>query len=187
MNKRLSFSVAISHLVFWCLFAFVLTFGLGASGVLGATNYTSTAGGSVDINEWSIWKRIVNSCSNNLFIPTNTSAEWTSYVNNSPACAPDYQMIGIAIARNSCNNGYTCDTATKPYPLAQGLTALVPATCNKGINGANGYPDGSRLLQSDGTFIKYCSYSGTYPNFTINCGVLPTNAGKLQYWGGPCI
>lgn len=45
------------------------------------------SGGSQEINLFGADKLVTNNCTNDLFIPTNTSGEWSGFYNNPPSCA----------------------------------------------------------------------------------------------------
>lgn len=53
--------------------------------VYAAQFYTVGSRHIYTINEWSVCKDVKNSLANSLFVPTNTSAEWTALQNNPPA------------------------------------------------------------------------------------------------------
>jgi len=61
---------------------------------LATTHYQVNSGATVAVNEWSVCKNVTNNNAKALFVPTNTSAEWSAFITNKPAdvtladCAP---------------------------------------------------------------------------------------------------
>ena len=51
-----------------------------------AQSYYIASGASQTINEWGVQKKVTNGCGPAIFVPTNSSAEWTAFRNNKPSC-----------------------------------------------------------------------------------------------------
>ncbi len=76
-----------------------------------ATSYRVNNGANQDIAEWSYCRNIANATGRDIFIPTNTSAEWSGFFNNSPGgitvsnCGPcpAIEHIGSAAANGNTN------------------------------------------------------------------------------------
>jgi len=83
---------------------------LGASAIArAASSYVAPCcGGQVTVNEWGVCKVVTNNAANNLFIPTNTAAEWTNFRTN----APIVSVLGACAwcGDGTCNNGESCGT-----------------------------------------------------------------------------
>lgn len=63
----------------------LLTVGIVVSLVVYAASYYSvTAGGSLNITEFTTCRTVTNSNTSALFVPTNSSAEWTAFKSSTP-------------------------------------------------------------------------------------------------------
>ena len=56
---------------------------------------------TVTVNEWSTCSKVTNNCGPAIFVPTNTSAEWSTFITNKPAC------IGLGSCAVPVNCSYT--------------------------------------------------------------------------------
>ena len=54
--------------------------------VFAAQYYAVPNWSTVTVNEWSTCKSVTNNCWPQIFVPTNTAAEWTNFINYKPAC-----------------------------------------------------------------------------------------------------
>jgi len=69
------------------VFAILHFFSMGIlKSSLAASYYKVNAGSTVSINQFGTCRRVTNNCSSAIFVPTNTSAEWSSFINNKPSC-----------------------------------------------------------------------------------------------------
>ena len=59
----------------------LITFGVLIAGDLAnaAQYYRVNNGASIDINEWSVCKKVTNNTGKDIFVPTNTSNEWNQF------------------------------------------------------------------------------------------------------------
>src|SRR3989344_1875893 len=54
---------------------------------LAAQYYSIGNGANATVNEWGTSKIVTNNCGATIFVPTNTSAEWSNFRSYKPACA----------------------------------------------------------------------------------------------------
>ncbi len=95
------------RLVLACSMALLLT---------GATSYQVNNGSNQDIDEWGTCKNVANSHASGdaLFVPTNTSTEWSTFRSNPPA--------GVTISDCAC----TVTAGSQSYTVAGTSTFTVP-------------------------------------------------------------
>ena len=68
------------------LLAIVGLFYINAGKVLAAQYYSVAAGSSININEWGICYKVANAAGYpTIYVPTNTSGEWSAFINNHPS------------------------------------------------------------------------------------------------------
>ena len=80
LKSKLTIFTAIT-LVIFSIFFFSLNI------VEAAQYYRVNRGVTVEINEWSTCRKVTNnSCSLDVFVPTNTSSEWLEFRTNKPIC-----------------------------------------------------------------------------------------------------
>ena len=94
----------ISKILF--IFASILIFLLVVLIVYALSSYRINNGTAQTINEWGTCRRVTNSAGADIFVPTNTLAEWNSFISNHPPAV----SVGSCCGDGSCNNGAGCDT-----------------------------------------------------------------------------
>jgi len=110
MNKRLLLQGGISLLI-------LVIIGII---VFAAVSYRVNNGVNTTINEWSECWDVDNAAGVDLFVPTNTAAEWTAFRTNkptgvtltTPGCDPG-QNCGndpCGVSCGTCSTGWTCGT-----------------------------------------------------------------------------
>lgn len=77
-------SVCTGILLISIVFYFYSKEGLKSS--LAASYYNIGVGSTVSINQFGTCRRVTNNCSLNIFVPTNTSAEWNTFISKKPTC-----------------------------------------------------------------------------------------------------
>ena len=96
-----------------------------------ATSYRVSAGGSLYINEWGIGVTVSNGLASDLFVPTNSQTEFTSFVNATiPGVSLTYQAAScyaLLLAGNTTSGIYSID------PLNNGTNINV--YCDMTTNG----------------------------------------------------
>lgn len=100
---------------------FIALIMLSASLSFAAQMYRVNKTTTVNVVEWSDNKNVTNNCTRDIMVPTKTSAEWTSFKNNKPACV----TIADAV---TCN----CATTTlhgHPLNCASGVTQVFDHFC----------------------------------------------------------
>jgi len=65
-----------------------------------AQYYRVNNGASIDINEWSVCKKVTNNTGKDIFVPTNTSNEWNQFRTYFPS--------GISLGTCGGGGGCTC-------------------------------------------------------------------------------
>ncbi len=89
---------------------------------MAASQYTVAYGGTSDITEWSVCKRVVNSHASgaSIMVPTNSSAEWVSFYTYPPA--------GVSVS--------TCPPPPPPPPSdGMGMVAMGDGGDSMGMGG----------------------------------------------------
>jgi hypothetical protein len=71
--------------------------------IMAATYYQTTVNSYTFINEHSVFKKVTNNCSNAIFIPTNTAAEWSSFYTNNPSCTTVEEAKSVPIYKQLSN------------------------------------------------------------------------------------
>jgi len=133
-------------------------------------NYYQVGNGqTVTIDEWNECRSITNSTGSSIFVPTKTSAEWTSFRNNSPA--------GISL--NNCS--FSCGSVLVDSRDGQSYnTVQIGNECWMAENLNYGEMIMDNTLPANNNFPeKYC-----YDNNPSNCdqyGGLYTSQEVVQY------
>lgn len=121
-----------SFLILGILFAMLI---IGT--VYAATSYRVNSGTQSTINEQSVCKKVTNNNAQDIFVPTNTAAEWTAFRTNATgvtyaeccsntglACSSDAGCCTGICGTDNDGDGYfssaaghtgTCQTSSKPY------------------------------------------------------------------------
>jgi len=120
-------------------FARLLLCGLAATLLTAASGYQVNYGANQDITEWSTCKNVANAHASGkaIFVPTNTSTEWTQFYTHAPA--------GVTIASCSCTvtagsqSFTTAGSSNFTIPCFNTLTVAVWG----GGGGGGGYSGGT--------------------------------------------
>lgn len=116
--------------------------------VFSAQGYTLGANASLSVNEYGVCKTITNASSASHFIATGQSADWSSFVANTPAgitlsncVTTDWSSGAWSVCSNNCNSGtrsrtVTCVNSSGVTVPDANCTNPKPATsesCNVGV------------------------------------------------------
>ncbi|HEU5114492.1 MAG TPA: thrombospondin type-1 domain-containing protein [Candidatus Paceibacterota bacterium] len=123
-----------------------------------ASSYTISANSSLQITEWSVCKNVTNSNTKSLFVPTNTSAEWTAFQNNP----------GSGVTVGVC---YT-------YSWQTGSWGSCSVSCGGGTQSRSVW-----CQRSDGTTVADSFCTGTKPSTSQSCN---TQSCCVSYQGQSC-
>lgn len=143
-----------------------------------ASSYQVANGASVDITEHGVCRRVVNNHASGagIFVPTNTSPEWSSFYNNPP--------LGVSVS--SCSCSVTPGSTT--YSTAGSYSFVVPCHNNLTIQvwggggGGGGYYNGSAVFGGTGGTSNWDSGSLSATGGTGGrCGF---GANTFTYAGG---
>jgi|GEM_PF-3536338 len=74
-------------------------------------------GASLAINKYGINKNIKNSCPSDIFVPTNTAAEWQAFVNHAPACVQVTNPIPKLCGGSTHTDADCRAIGGTPYPV----------------------------------------------------------------------
>jgi hypothetical protein len=108
-----------------------------------AQSYRVNNGTNTDINEHSVCQKVTNSCGSDIFVPTNTSTEWSNFRSSKPACAtlsacaPTGGLWGYPIVENCMDMfGTACIPQNNcGYTFPQGMPCSpVGSMCVKATN-----------------------------------------------------
>lgn len=148
-----------SRLVLACTVALLST---------GATSYQVNYGSNQDIDEWGTCKNVANSHASGaaLFVPTNTSTEWSTFYNNAPA--------GVTIG----NCGCTVTAGSQSFTTAGSSSFTVPChnTLTVQVWGAGGGGVGwSNSTRKNGTTGGASNWDGAV--FANGGGAAGSSAG----------
>ncbi len=124
--------------------------------VLAANGYVIADRFTTKITEHTVTKNVYNDgCPASLFVPTKSSAEWSSFRNNLPTCA---ETFSISIDKTVIDVGETATittTSTDPYGVCT-AKGSVPTDCtNEGRTG-------TQIFTIDGTFYHSLGGAGFY-------------------------
>lgn len=128
----------VSFFSWFCIGVFLSTVFI----VFAAQYYQVNNGTTAHINEHGYDRCVTNNNGNNLFVPTNSAYEWTSFINSPPS--------GVSVGSAGCNSCY--GSASEWYVTAQWDFYTEP-TCSWGYD----YSESSQI-----TFYAYYGGAETY-------------------------
>lgn len=172
-----------------------------------AQSYLISVGTYSDIDEWGAKRRVTNVCSAAIFVPTNSSAEWTAFQNNKPNCVTvspatwgyivrtnatfSSNMGGLAGADNLCLNDLTnFNWLNKSNAVSRGLlnAAHVFALLCDNSTCRNPFPNTQYIFARTGTTAvgNDSLYTDSYLYAPQYSGSLSSNIkfGSGTYWTG---
>lgn len=163
--------------IIFFLVAVMLT-AVGAA-VFAAQSYKVDAGNTTAINEWGICRRVTNAGGYpSVFVPTNTSAEWTTFISNKPShvslanCLPDSAVISI----------YERSCGATPHTWTVGALKATPGTFTT-ATGKN-----YTISIVNGSYVKMdCWRSPAAATPGLNVVAVGLTVGSTTYWASSVI
>lgn len=117
-----------------------------ATSVYASVSYSIPPQTQMIINEQGICRQVTNQSINlSLFVPTNTSTEWSDFINDvSPSVAsvgnPSGGVGGTPVNEAGCSGGYWSAKSTFTNSSANSITVNLVSGSHTGAGGAGNYP-----------------------------------------------
>ena len=156
---------------------------LGAISVVHAAQYYSvSAGGSRAISEWGICENIINNNGLAIFVPTNSSGEWSSFYNHGAS----------SVSVNSCSYGCS-DSSAANYNSSANVndgSCLYHKCFDVGWTGYatdEGFDAGYACSVNNSAFDPYGTSGSIHATCDATGGSCNDNGlGVNDYWVGSC-
>lgn len=142
-----------SILLFFTLLSFV---GIGLQA---ATSYNAQSSILVMIEEFSTCRNVTNNNAKDMFVPTNSSAEWNSFINNTPSnvtlssCCPSgfVYVAGSSLTRTMgfCVMAYEAKDVSSTATSQEALTPWVNITMPEATTECRSLGTGYDLITND--------------------------------------
>lgn len=196
MNISLFKSIKEKSKFIFIFLGIVSMMSLGGAQSAYAAQYHAVGNGGVDwISEVGYFYRVLNSCGPSIFIPTNTGAEYWSFIANHPGCASIAQAWTFGVSRQGGDYGFYCQGGEPRFNVALGQPIIFNNVCAYGWR----IGDGSRCRRADDTEIydsNRCTITragdglddnGNWwgSNWQANCGTAPADLYYCIIWPEP--
>lgn len=127
-------------------FSFLFLFFFSSS-VLGADYYKIDKGKSREINDYSPCKKVTNNCALAIFVPTKSSAQWTSFRENKPSC--------VTLSNCSTGGGTTPSNCTVLQPNVSTGSMSCKERCQNNLTYKECVSIGSTTGAGNGEWKRY--------------------------------
>lgn len=144
-----------------------------------AIKYSSTL-----INVWSNGRNIINNSSQDVFVPTKTSSEWTSFINNKPLSITANPISTCKVSGGTVTdiNGYRVHTFNNSGTLTSTSNCNVEVLVVAGGGGGGQYSGGYQCGGGGGgggvLYNASLNITSTAYSVTVGAGGAPTGNGQ---------